>query len=70
MMMRFYSAAWFPADGDLTSLSFSWSQLLPGDVARIILGRERVRLLEALPAFRIEMTWPIRYLHWLFNFLL
>ena len=56
----------------LTSIIvFSVTQLLPGDVARIILGREAGEA--ALQALRQELGLndpiPIQYLHWLQHFL-
>lgn len=56
----------------LTSLVvFSITQLLPGDVARVVLGREAGE--EALEAFREENglndPLPVQYLRWLGNFI-
>lgn len=56
----------------LTSLIvFAVTQLLPGDVARIVLGREAGE--EALAAFRVEHglndPLPVQYMHWLGSFL-
>ncbi|MEP7284242.1 MAG: ABC transporter permease [Chloroflexota bacterium] len=49
---------------------FSIAQLLPGDVARVILGREAGE--EALSALRVKLGLndpaPVRYLHWLNDF--
>ncbi len=55
----------------LTSLIiFTVTQLLPGDVARVILGREAGE--EALQALRKQLglndPLPLQYLHWLGNF--
>jgi peptide/nickel transport system permease protein len=55
----------------LTSLLiFAITQLLPGDVARVILGREASET--ALQALRVELgldrPLPVRYLAWLANF--
>ncbi len=55
----------------LTSLIiFTVAQLLPGDVARVILGREAGEA--ALEALRQRLglndPWPIQYLRWLVNF--
>ncbi|MCB8968460.1 MAG: ABC transporter permease [Chloroflexota bacterium] len=56
----------------LTSLIvFAVTQLLPGDVARIVLGREAGE--EALAAFRetygLNDPLPVQYVNWLGNFL-
>lgn len=55
----------------LTSLIvFTVAQLLPGDVARVILGREAGEA--ALEALRQRLglndPWPVQYLRWLANF--
>jgi len=50
---------------------FVVTQLLPGDVARVILGREAGEA--ALQALRQKLglndPWPVQYFHWLGNFI-